>query len=352
MVALVVGSLVTTSTPSLPAKSCAVNEEIQSKPNRRKDIDAAKGLAIILVVFGHVVARDIPSSGEWYGIVKSLVYTFHMPLFIFLNGFVFGLSWQDKSALSEQLNRSWFRASRLIPPFLAMGLIIFLGKYIAAQYIAVDNPVIGLASITDLVLQPTASFSSFLWYLYVLSLIFMAFPLLYRLSSCRFVILLAISASLYLLPSSNLFAWIRIQELLFFFVFGVFCTRHIKEFNELIGKYWWIFGILLGAAWATGIYTKLICGLLAIPFVMGLVGKSIWQNSKALIWIGSFTLSIYLLNTIFIGISKAVLSRFFNWDGPLFLLFFCVLLFSGIVFPILTKQLILRRNPILDKYTG
>ena len=342
----------TASTITLPTTVFTTNDNRQSKAKRRTDIDAAKGLAIILVVFGHVVARDIPASGYWYGIAKHFVYTFHMPLFIFLNGFVFGLSWQDKSALSEQLTRSWYRASRLMPPFLVMGLIIFLGKYFAAQYVQVDNPVKGLTSIADLLIQPTASFSSFLWYLYVLSFVFMVFPLLYQLTSRRLVVLLAISASFYLLPSSNLFAWDRIQELLFFFVLGVFCTRHNKIFNELIEKYWWMFGVLLVVAWATGINTKLICGSLAIPFVMGMVVKGPWSNSKTLIWVGSFTLSIYLFNTIFIGLSKAVLSKLINWDGPFFLVFFFVLLISGTVFPILTKQLILTKSRILDKYTG
>lgn len=33
---------------------------------RRLDLDRAKGLAILLVVYGHIVARQAPANNEWY----------------------------------------------------------------------------------------------------------------------------------------------------------------------------------------------------------------------------------------------------------------------------------------------
>ena len=46
-------------------------------------IDIAKGIAIMLVVIGHVPdAFDAP-------FYRVAIYTFHMPLFFFLSGYVF-----------------------------------------------------------------------------------------------------------------------------------------------------------------------------------------------------------------------------------------------------------------------
>ena len=54
--------------------------------HRRTDIDRAKGLAILLVVFGHIVARADPAGVDWYEPLRRAVYAFHMPFFFYLSG--------------------------------------------------------------------------------------------------------------------------------------------------------------------------------------------------------------------------------------------------------------------------
>lgn len=46
-------------------------------------IDRLKGLAIILVVMGHIFGFNQPEDG-----INTFIYTFHMPLFMFLSGLV------------------------------------------------------------------------------------------------------------------------------------------------------------------------------------------------------------------------------------------------------------------------
>ncbi len=46
-------------------------------------IDRLKGLAIILVVMGHIFGFSQPEDG-----INTFIYTFHMPLFMFLSGLV------------------------------------------------------------------------------------------------------------------------------------------------------------------------------------------------------------------------------------------------------------------------
>lgn len=46
-------------------------------------IDIFKGLAILLVIMGHVCQMRFPISGKW---LSDIIYSFHMPLFLFLSG--------------------------------------------------------------------------------------------------------------------------------------------------------------------------------------------------------------------------------------------------------------------------
>lgn len=53
-------------------------------------VDYAKAIGIVLVVYGHVV-RGLLNAGilqdaEFHGLVDSVIYSFHMPLFFFLSG--------------------------------------------------------------------------------------------------------------------------------------------------------------------------------------------------------------------------------------------------------------------------
>jgi len=60
------------------------------KNERLYDMDRLKGIAIFLVVLGHIVARGgIPEGADWFMLLKEYVYKFHMPLFMFTSGAIF-----------------------------------------------------------------------------------------------------------------------------------------------------------------------------------------------------------------------------------------------------------------------
>ena len=52
--------------------------------NRIIALDIAKAICIILVVMGHYVPDNSPA---WYVLVHDVIYTFHMPLFMFVRKF-------------------------------------------------------------------------------------------------------------------------------------------------------------------------------------------------------------------------------------------------------------------------
>ena len=114
-------------------------ETTAHRPAFLADIERAKGLAIILVVIGHIVAREPPANNEWYVVLKTAIYAFHMPFFMYLGGLVFfhvGDAVNPRPSYGTYLIR---RAERLLVPFLSLGLLILLGKFAAEQFLYVDN---------------------------------------------------------------------------------------------------------------------------------------------------------------------------------------------------------------------
>ena len=87
-------------------------------------LDVAKGLAIILVVIGHVIQGSSSSFDDLLGF--KIIYSFHMPLFIFLSGAVASIAF-DSALVTGGVSRvyadAWLKikkaAIRLLLPFLA-----------------------------------------------------------------------------------------------------------------------------------------------------------------------------------------------------------------------------------------
>lgn len=53
-----------------------------SGSRRLPDLDVGKGMAIFLVVLGHIVARQIkPAGNDWYLSAQIGLYSFHMAFF-------------------------------------------------------------------------------------------------------------------------------------------------------------------------------------------------------------------------------------------------------------------------------
>lgn len=55
--------------------------------NRNIYIDVLKGLAVLAVLLGHAIQRGLVINYT-ENIIFKIIYTFHMPLFMFLSGYV------------------------------------------------------------------------------------------------------------------------------------------------------------------------------------------------------------------------------------------------------------------------
>lgn len=348
------------STPPKDYAAVADTSVLSSKPEGQKpgrlfDLDRAKGLAIFLVVLGHL-AREAPPGNEWYGVLKTQLYLFHMPFFMFLSGVTMYLSFKPLSSLSDYIPYISPKFSRLMPAFFVFGALTLAGKIIAAKFFPVDNPPTGFVEGLWLILtQPIHSAAGSLWYIYVLFLFYALLPLLHRLTSGNLWIMLAVGALVHMLPPSRWFMLGGVTEYLLYLAIGFWVATHYSAWVAWLDRYaYWlliIFVALLSLSIFWQRFPKVVLGLFAIPALHALVRMSWPSKSNILLVMGAYTFSIYLLNTIAIGLVKGVAGKFIPWGGAWFPLLAALLLTSGILLPILTRRKIFARIPWLEKMT-
>ncbi len=86
---------------------------------RIPELDIFKGLAIVLVVSGHIILKN------WEGALDShpaytWIYSFHMPIFFFISGFLIHYTFADKSAVKGL----WRKSLALLVPYFVWCFLI------------------------------------------------------------------------------------------------------------------------------------------------------------------------------------------------------------------------------------
>ncbi len=331
------------------------------KAQRRTDLDLAKGLAILLVVVGHIVAREPPSGNSWYVTLKAAIYLFHMPFFMYLSGYVTFLSGSAAVDLKKWPGLVAKRASRLLVPFFLFGLLIIVGKLLASRVMYVDNlPPSASTAILDMLWNTDQSPATSVWYIAVLFMFCAVTPLLMHLAGGRVALLLCGAAILYFLPLPHVIYLDRFGRFYVFFLVGGYTAQMGEGWMRRVDQVWVFSAVLLAGAvclslvappqWSAAAF--FICGLLSMPALHGLVRKRPLDHSRLLLTLGIYSFVIYLLNTPFIGLAKGVMLRVMPWDGANFLLFAPLLLTAGIVLPVAIKKYGLRHISWADRITS
>lgn len=129
-------------------------------------VDYAKALGIILVVVGHVsrgiYLSDISVEYDFFWLMDSVIYSFHMPLFFFLSGLFFRASLLNKGGGFLLLEK----AGVIVYPYVLWSLMQGLIELFLSQY---TNGNVTYVEIFSLLTDPRAQF----WFLYSLFMIYL-----------------------------------------------------------------------------------------------------------------------------------------------------------------------------------
>ena len=129
----------------------------------RKDrtIDIVKGIAIILVVYGHVIQHStVANGGDFFSNpVFKVIYTFHMPLFVFISGYLIAFSLSRKGAFDVFKAR----CKSLFVPFVSWTVLGIMAGYF---FNIMDGKHIGVDPLRDL--KDQLLLYPLIWFLFTL----------------------------------------------------------------------------------------------------------------------------------------------------------------------------------------
>jgi fucose 4-O-acetylase-like acetyltransferase len=321
-------------------------------------LDRAKGLAMLLVVLGHLVAREPPTGNAWYVWLKAAIYQFHMPFFMALSGFTVFLTGAAVAPPSGWARLWRDRSFRLLLPYAAFGLLLLGAKLAAQPFLHVDNPIdrdVG-AALRDLFWTTSRSPATSIWYIFVLFWYAVLTPVLLWLLRGQVLVLLGLAAVLYWVGLPPFAFADRIAKFYVFFVLGGLLAEHQKRALGAIDRFGWlawpcflaVLVLLPHRAYGLG-FT--LAGLLSLPALIWLCRLPVLAGETLLPRIGGWSFVIYLFNTLAIGFTKAVLLKLMPWHGANFLVFAPVLMLAGTLGPILLREFVLVRVPPLYRLT-
>lgn len=264
-------------------------------------VDAARGIAILLVVLYHsttwLASVGLPLAG-WTRVDEALV-SLRMPLFFTVAG-LFAGKWAQASW--EHL---WRGKVALFAWVLVVWSVIGAGAFllgVSAQGHCCSVRGLTLMG-TELLLAPLAPRLE-LWFVWALAVFFLLARLLRRVDSR---VLLAATGLLCLLTAGQLdlvnIGWTKAPQYWFFFVLGSRGRRGVLA----VGRAHPALLVLAAAVWAgatavteaTGTSTALgVPALLAVAGVVAGIGASrLLARVRLLRWLGSRTLPVYLAHT-------------------------------------------------------
>jgi len=328
--------------------------------NNKQEIVLAKGLAIILVVMSHIMAREVSNGNSWYDVLVKNIHLFHMPFFVFISGYL-----HFKPGRLARISEDWGRyirgqGVRLLLPFFFMGMFVLTGKLVMQSVMHVSNvPDNPFAGYVNLIWHTKFSAALFLWYIFAIFVYSAASLALYQFLKDRMFLWLALGLAVFLLPPIQ---YVYLNKLTLFFVF--FCLggvlihyedRYLGFIKSNVGLAvsWCVF--LAGIAlFQSGMIehkaATLLVGSASIPALHGLcflILEHMKRLSSVLVVLGGMAFSIYLFNNICIGLTKGVLFMVTDWHGVNFYWFAPVLILAGLIGPMLVEVIILNRIPFI-----
>ena len=315
-----------------------------------REIDLCRGLGIILVVLGHAL-KQTGTDHQAVQISISVIYSFHMPLFFVLSGFVayriLGfVTW------GERINYVAGRARRLLIPYFCVGAVyiplkIALSRYALKPY---DFSSVWRILIGD---NPNTA----LWYLYILFWISVLSVLLAR----RKTFPLLLGASFLLSAAAYGLDWpLHLPRYLFFFLLGLFlrewtenrsqqalCSLLLSWKTQGPALLLFVSGNLLGWRYG-GLWFLLtaVCGSFLVLGLAELLASRVSTDAvcvSLLMTAGRYSMDIYIFSEPVITAVRLVL---WNLMGLPFALCILCCFLCGLIIPVPVSFLVVRRVPL------
>ena len=277
-------------------------------------LDIVKGMAIFLVICGHLIQRSLVVLGQDYfsNPVFKCIYMFHMPLFFFVSGYLMAYSLKKHPIGDLLRSRAW----GLMVPFFSWGL---LGIGVACVLNRADLARRGVAAV---LFDPAQLPIWFIWFLLTLflstGLLLASVWLKSWLGKFAFPVGLAL---LWAVPVHGFLSFYYVKWFYLFYLAGYVVSRHGADLVRRL-NHWIVMGVALGLFvflalhWTKNDFVyvnqmrlgflngpdvlrlayRYLVGFLGIALVF-FIGERLSRHGagRLLSWVGFYSLDIYLI---------------------------------------------------------
>ncbi|PKM93726.1 MAG: hypothetical protein CVU84_14180 [Firmicutes bacterium HGW-Firmicutes-1] len=289
-------------------------EQIVKKlENRDIFIDYLKGLAIFLVVWGHTIQFALDSSIDFFlNPVFIVIYSFHMPLFMFVSGYLFMYSIKNRD-IKTLIKSKFFQ---LIIPIITWSFV-YKTLYFVVNYYR-SNGISLYQQVMEYLIGYLKDLPEEFWYLWVVFYCTIIVSIIQRYFKDKLIAYFAIFAILLILPDNYILLLLKFMYP--YFVAGYLfhknkgkelsCIKDIKPLAMLafpILLFFWkkdFYVYTTGMSLYVGVFRyrvfiilyRYLTGFVGVVFVMEVVKTSLkYLTIKGVTYIGKYTLGIYII---------------------------------------------------------
>ncbi|MGL5414469.1 MAG: acyltransferase family protein [Clostridium sp.] len=317
---------------------------------RENWLDQSKGLGIILVVLGHVILGFLNANmySDKKGLLEYIfftIYSFHMPLFFIISGYLYKKTWKIKSM--EDLKK------RIINKMIALGIpYILFSLFFGITKLMMNGSTNSEITIKDILKIPIHPIGPY-WFLYALMGLFIVVPILeYAKINTKIILIIALMCTIF----SNIFM-IKIvfisdtlQNILYFYIgcilYEIFNYRkYFKLKSVMLGGnivlliIYLIINILYFKINKCMIVTNILIGIILASTASIFIILVFYKKNKnnTLSKLGELSLPIYLMHIILTSGIRIVFIKLGIASFTIQVLFGTLL---GIIIPIIIYELI------------
>lgn len=206
------------------------------KKNKIEWLAVLQGFSMLLVVIGHVSLTNLPgdpSTPIATGIERT-IYTFHMPLFIFISGWLFYYTCIRIGKSYKEMLIS--KVKRLAVPFLAFTLVTMALKIAFPQLM---HRVVNMTEIIDTFILFRSNPLGEMWFIVVLFELMLFYPLYKLVTNNKALSALGLGGAILLNLSDISISYFnigRVTYMLPFFVAGIMCSKY--EWQKFLNNMW------------------------------------------------------------------------------------------------------------------
>ena len=308
-----------------------------------------QGWAMLWVVIGHAFLGSISCKAEWPAyarVLMDIAYSFHMPLSMFVSGYLFyltrlapvqlgGTIWSYKSIIKD-------KAIRLLLPGLVFTMIAFAVKIVVPGEVKRQTS-IGFDEIVHAIVYPYDNPFREMWFIATLFIFFLMTPLWKIALKHTWTIWTTIIALVilhFIHPSSWMFCINRVCTHAIWFFMGIILSRIdlVEKFIDINKWLVLLFGVVI---YFIGLYTlgelKTIGGI-ASSIALAMLLDAYY--SKVFFSFRNYTYQIFLIGIF----AQMAVKIFYRHVHVAYIVAYVVCILMGIYVPVIISKILERLN--------